>query len=195
VTGAPVGGPVGQSHSFQGTGIVSRRFHALDVHRQVLEVPLPGRVSDPFGQDVPDPLPVGDLHQEPRDLVRLAVIDLVADLSPAHGLDGEGAKVSGRDGVHAHAVAEIVQVGDLFDLLDHAQASEGVDGFVFGAFDDQPLVAPLLDGRQPPARHEAPGAGMGPNLVLPVEGLPADPFPVLAAPGRPVPGRERPGLV
>jgi hypothetical protein len=122
---------------------------------------------------------------EQGDGAGIAVVDVEVDPASFGGLDGEGAEVSGRDGVHPQAVAEVVQVGDLVHLLDHAQSAEGVDGLVFRAFEFEALVAALGEGGHASAGHEAFGAGVGGDLVR-GDRLAADLLPVVAGPLGPV---------
>ena len=131
MAGPPVGCCIGQSHALEGARIVSGRFHALHVHGQIFEVPPGSGMTQALGQDSADTFATRHQAKQFGHAVGIAVIDSEDDLAPAHGLDGESTQITRGDGIHSQPVAQIVEIDDLLDGIDHAKPAECVDGLVF----------------------------------------------------------------
>ncbi|EKD34687.1 MAG: hypothetical protein ACD_75C02236G0001 [uncultured bacterium] len=193
MTGAAGRGPEGEAHPLQHPWVVARRLHALDVDSEIGQAKAFRGRNDAVGQDVADILAGGDLYDQGRQLVGVAVVDVVVEPPLFFRLHHQGAEVADGDGVHAETVGEVVQVGDLLHFGDHAEAAEGVDGLVFRPLQLQVLVPPFFEPSHPAAGHEAFGAGVGLDLVFLMVALAAELVPVFHRPLVPVFGWEGPG--
>ena len=65
----------------------------------------------------------------------------------------------------------MVEADNLFDFFYHAQAAEGVQGFILRSLKHQSLVGALQDLGHPAAGEIAFGAGMGRDVTLTVQGV------------------------
>ena len=81
--------------------------------------------------------------QEFGNGIDITVTDVIIDPSQLSCLHGQRAEIAGGDGVHAKTITEIIEMGDLSHILDHAQATERVDGLILGPLDLQVLVSAL----------------------------------------------------
>ncbi len=142
---APVGGGVGEAHAFENPRFVSGGFQTLHVDSDVLKAPGLAHLSNSLGEEGPDPFFPGDLFDDLRHILGVSVVIRFRDDLSLGGLDGKGGEISRRNRVDAQAVAEVVQVDDLSDIVDHTEAAEGVDSFVFGPEDGQTLVRAVFD--------------------------------------------------
>ena len=104
-------------------------------------------------------------------------------------------EIAGSDGVHAHSVAQVIKVSDFLDAVYLAEAAEGIDGFVFRAFDFKTGMSSLGDGRLPAAGHKTFQAGMGFNQTAFMQRLSTDFRPLFIGSPGPVAGRKCPGFI
>ena len=101
---------------------------------------LLGRAFDPLGQEIPDAGAHGDLAQQVGNAFKIGERNGPAD--PAFGdqaffeaFDGPGDHRSGRNGVDAELIAQVVGIRHFFDARQQAVAAEKGDGFIFRPFD------------------------------------------------------------
>ncbi len=195
MAGPPVGGGVGQAHAFEDPGIVARGFHAFDMYGNILEVPFPGGMFDATGQYVANAFASCDHVQQLRDFIDVAVVYLKIHLAPQVGFNGKSAQVAGRNGVDANPVADIIQISDFFNAVDHTEPAKGINGLIFRAFQFQACMAAFFNGCHPAAGHQAFGTGTRFDITLRVQTVGTDVLPFVIVALSPVTGGECIGIV
>ena len=161
---------VGQAHALQHPGVVARGLQPLDVDGLILHAELCGCGLYPLGKHRAQAAPGRDVSQQFGNTVHIAVLYCIAALALLICLDRQADQVSAADGVHAQAVAHIVEIGDLLNAVHLAEPAEREYGLILGALNAEALVAALLDGGQAAAGDKALEAGMGPHVATLVAG-------------------------
>ena len=183
---APRGvGDEGQAHALERARVVAGRLHALDVHGDAFEPELLFDREDAFGEQVAE-LGVAPAHrfEEGGDALGVAEVELEVDEAAPRGLDRQGAEVAARHRVDAQTVADVVQVHDLGEVDDLAQAAEDVDRLVLGAVDLEPLVRPVGHAVVLDALHDAGRADLVLDPVAVAHGLGGERLDVVEVPVR-----------
>jgi len=110
------------------------------VDGDIFHIPGFGNSHNPFCKNIPYTFPPGNFFKEICCGNRIPVVDLFINLTRITGLHGKGHQISGRDGIHTQAIADIVEIGNFFNGADLTKPAEGIDGLIFRPFDGQPLV-------------------------------------------------------
>jgi len=98
---------------------------------QVFKIQLFCGMPDSFRQNRSGSLAANNFHQHIGHLIRLAVIDCIRYTPSPGGFNGKAYQISGGHRINAVAIAQIIQINNFFDLIDHAQTTEGIKGLVF----------------------------------------------------------------
>ena len=83
--------------------------------------------------------------EELGDFIDISPMDLLLNSPHLRCLHGKSAEASGGDRIHAQTVTDIIEIGNLFDLVNHAEATKCFDRLILRPFDFQTFMPSLSD--------------------------------------------------
>src|SRR4030042_2897630 len=134
MTSPTIGSGIGKPHSFEDSRIISSRVKALHMDGNIFHLPVLGSMPNPLCQDGPDPFLGSNAMEKLSDLIYLSPGNFFFNPSHLRGFDSKCAKASCRNGIHAQTVTDIIEIGNLFDLVNHAETPKCIDRLIFRPF-------------------------------------------------------------
>ena len=109
---AAVGYRVAEAVSDRAPGLVGGKLQALDLHRVILATVLLGEALHAIGEVAADAAAMGNIVDDPGDVVHLSELQAVVPQAVLVELHGEPQHVAERYRVHPHEVRLVVPVAD-----------------------------------------------------------------------------------
>src|SRR4030042_3090203 len=118
MTSPTIGSSIGKPHSFEDSRIITRRVKAFHMDSNIFHFPCFCSMPDSLCQDGPDSFLGSDSMEKLSDLIYLSPGNFFFNPPHLRGFDSKCAKASCRNGIHAQTVTDIIEIGNLFDLVN-----------------------------------------------------------------------------